>query len=228
MRWVNTAICWAVIVVGISVATAAVSHDNRNPSKCVSHAAGAASHARLSHIQKLQDRSAKRHRLNEARKARLARARLSHLYARKADRRVPKRVSVYSAGAPYQIGGRTYLPKADPNYRAEGKASWYGMSFHGRLTAIGERFDADSLSAAHPTLPLPSYVRVTNLENSRSVVVRLNDRGPYRGNRLIDVSVRAAKLLGFYEQGLAQVRVEYLSRAAHKDSNHRKVALVRP
>ncbi len=109
--------------------------------------------------------------------------------------------------------GKTYEPNRDPNYRAEGKASWYGASFHGRRTANGERFDMDALSAAHPTLPLPSYVRVTNLGNSRSIVVRVNDRGPYRGGRLIDVSLRTAKLLGFYEQGLARVRVEYVSPA---------------
>jgi len=109
--------------------------------------------------------------------------------------------------------GKTYQPKYDPNYRAEGKASWYGGSFHGRPTASGERFDMDAVSAAHPTLPLPSYVRVTNLENRRSIVVRVNDRGPFRDGRLIDLSVRTAKLLGFYEQGLARVRVEYLSPA---------------
>ena len=117
--------------------------------------------------------------------------------------------------------GQTYVPTYDPDYRAEGKASWYGSSFHGRRTANGERFDQEAVSAAHPTLPLPSYVRVTNLENNRSIVVRVNDRGPYRGSRLIDVSVRTAKLLGFYEQGLAKVRVEYLSPASLDGSNDR-------
>jgi rare lipoprotein A len=139
------------------------------------------------------------------------------------------RLSVFKAGAPkrsiatsrgnwrlgerYVMHGKTYVPKYDPNYRVEGKASWYGSSFHGRRTANGERFDMDAVSAAHPTLPLPSYVRVTNLENRRSIIVRVNDRGPFRGGRLIDLSVRTAKLLGFYEQGLAPVRVEYLSPA---------------
>jgi rare lipoprotein A len=110
---------------------------------------------------------------------------------------VPKGGGTYRVGDPYVIAGRTYVPREDSNYRAEGQASWYGADFHGRLTANGEVFDMQTLSGAHPTLPLPSYVRVTNLENRRSVVVRINDRGPYHDSRVIDVSVRAAKLLGF-------------------------------
>ena len=99
------------------------------------------------------------------------------------------------------------------NYRAEGQASWYGGRFHGRRTANDEIFDMYAISGAHRTLPLPSFVRVTNLENGRSLVVRLNDRGPYHGNRLIDLSVGVAKFLGFYDQGLVPVRVEYVGRA---------------
>src|SRR5207344_1660560 len=93
--------------------------------------------------------------------------------------------------------------------------------FHGRLTANGEIFNTFALSAAHPTLPLPSYVRVTNLENRRSVIVRLNDRGPFHDNRLIDVSVKTAKLLGFYEQGLAKVRVDYVGPAELEGSDEK-------
>jgi rare lipoprotein A len=126
---------------------------------------------------------------------------------------VPKGGGNYRVGAPYTVGGRTYVPEENPNYKAEGVASWYGEDFHGRLTANGEVFDMHSMSAAHPTLPLPSYVRVTNISNHKSVIVRVNDRGPYSGNRVIDVSVRAATLLGFYGSGLAPVRVEYVGKA---------------
>ena len=126
---------------------------------------------------------------------------------------VPKGGGAYRVGAPYMVGGRMYVPEDDPHYRAEGLASWYGEDFHGRLTANGEIFDLGGISAAHPTLPLPSYARVTNLSNGRSLVVRVNDRGPYHGERIIDVSMRAAQLLGFYGRGTAWVRVEYVGRA---------------
>ena len=137
---------------------------------------------------------------------------------------IPKGGGNYRVGDPYVIAGRTYIPREDPNYRAEGVASWYGEPFHGRLTANGEKFDMHALSAAHPTLPLPSYARVTNLENNLSLVVRLNDRGPYHENRLIDLSVKAAKLLAFHDQGLTRVRVEYLGRAELEGSDDRKLA----
>ena len=137
---------------------------------------------------------------------------------------VPKGGGVYRVGKPYMVGGREYVPHEDVNYSATGMASWYGDDFHGRYTANGEVFDMNSLSAAHPTLPLPSYVRVTNLENHRSIVVRVNDRGPYVGNRLIDVSVRTAKLLGFYGEGLTKVKVEYVGRAPLEGSDDRKLA----
>jgi rare lipoprotein A len=130
----------------------------------------------------------------------------------------------YRVGEPYVIAGRTYVPREDPHYRAEGIASWYGDWFHGRLTANGERYDMHALSAAHPTLPLPSYVRVTNLENNLSLVVRVNDRGPFYDGRIIDMSVRAAKLLGFYERGLARVHVEYLGPARLEGSDDARLA----
>jgi rare lipoprotein A (peptidoglycan hydrolase) len=116
-------------------------------------------------------------------------------------------------GRPYRIAGRLYTPREDPNYDRTGIASWYGPGFHGRLTANGEVFDQYTLSAAHPTLPLPSYVRVTNLENDRSVMVRVNDRGPFAHDRIIDLSKRAADVLAFRGDGIARVRVEYEGRA---------------
>jgi rare lipoprotein A len=134
---------------------------------------------------------------------------------------IPKGGGYYRVGQPYTIAGRTYVPAEDPHYRAEGVASWYGPDFHGRETANGEFFDMDSLSAAHTTLPLPSYVRVTNLSNGRSVIVRVNDRGPYHSDRVIDVSVRAATALGFYGSGLAPVRVEYVGAAPLEGSDDR-------
>ena len=116
----------------------------------------------------------------------------------------------YKLGEPYQIEHVWYFPSYDANYDRTGIASWYGHPFHGRATANGERYDMNDVTAAHPTLPLPSRVRVTNLENGRQLVVRVNDRGPFIDGRLIDVSRRAAQLLGFYRKGLAEVRVEYL------------------
>jgi rare lipoprotein A len=102
-------------------------------------------------------------------------------------------------------------------------ASWYGDDFHGRLTANGEVFDMASLTAAHPTLPIPSYARVTNLSNGKSLIVRVNDRGPYHGNRLIDVSNKAAELLEFKGNGVARVRVEYVARAPLEGSDDRQL-----
>jgi len=107
-------------------------------------------------------------------------------------------------------------------YSAVGLASWYGPGFHGLRTADGETFDMNSLTAAHRTLPLPCRVRVTNLANHRSIVVRVNDRGPYAGRRVIDVSAKTAKLLGFYRHGLARVKVEYVGRAPLKDALYRR------
>jgi rare lipoprotein A len=136
---------------------------------------------------------------------------------------VPKGGGTYRVGKPYVVAGKTYVPEEDPNYRAEGMASWYGDAFHGRLTANGEVFDMTSLTAAHPTLPLPSYARVTNMANGKSVIVRVNDRGPYHGNRLIDVSNTAAKLLEFRDNGIGRVRVEYVGRAPLEGSDDRQL-----
>jgi rare lipoprotein A len=136
---------------------------------------------------------------------------------------VPKGGGIYRVGKPYTVGGRTYSPEENNRYTAEGTASWYGRDFHGRLTANGEVYDMDAISAAHPTLPIPSYARVTNLNNKRSIVVRVNDRGPYHANRLIDVSARTAKLLGFYDNGTTRVRVDYVGRAAIEGSDDTKL-----
>src|ERR1700736_1042341 len=126
---------------------------------------------------------------------------------------VPKGGGTYRVGKPYTVGGRVYVPEEDTGYREEGLASWYGEDFHGRLTANGEMFDMASLTRPPPTLPMPCYARVTNLSNGKSLIVRVNDRGPYHGNRLIDVSNKAAELLEFKGNGVARVRVEYVARA---------------
>jgi rare lipoprotein A len=126
---------------------------------------------------------------------------------------VPKGGGYYTVGKPYEIGGEWYTPREDANYDRVGSASWYGELFHGRRTANGEIYDMDSLSAAHPTLPLPVYARVTNLNNGRSIVVRINDRGPYARDRIIDLSRRSAELLAFRSHGTATVRVKYLGPA---------------
>jgi rare lipoprotein A len=116
-------------------------------------------------------------------------------------------------GGPYQVNGIWYIPAHEPDYDETGTASWYGNSFNGRPTANGEIFDENVVTVAHPTLPIPSLVEITNLDNGRSIVARVNDRGPFVGNRLVDVSARGAQLLGFKEQGSAQVRVRYIGQA---------------
>ena len=126
---------------------------------------------------------------------------------------VPKGGGYYQLGKPYQVAGEWYTPREDAVYDRVGSASWYGELFHGRRTANGEIYDMDRLSAAHPTLPLPVYARVTNLNNGRSIVVRINDRGPFARDRIIDVSRRSAELLGFRGHGTATVRVKYIGRA---------------
>jgi rare lipoprotein A len=136
---------------------------------------------------------------------------------------VPKGGGTYRIGKPYTVGGRIYVPEEDTSYREEGMASWYGDDFHGRLTANGEVFDMASLTAAHPTLPMPCYARVTNLGNGKSLIVRVNDRGPYHGNRLVDVSNRAAELLEFKGNGVARVRVEYVAQAPLEGSDDRQL-----
>jgi len=118
---------------------------------------------------------------------------------------------LYKVGKPYQVDGIWYYPKEDWSYDETGIASWYGEQFHGRYTANGEVFDLNGLTAAHHTLPLPSIVQVTNLENGRSLTLRVNDRGPFAGARIIDVSHQAAQSLGFERNGTAKVRVRLLS-----------------
>jgi rare lipoprotein A len=116
----------------------------------------------------------------------------------------------YKVGAPYEIDGVWYYPHEDWSYDQTGIASWYGEDFHGKFTANGEIFDLNALTAAHKTLPMPCVVQVTNLENGRSIQLRVNDRGPYVAGRIIDVSRRAAQLLGFEAQGTAKVEVKIL------------------
>lgn len=118
---------------------------------------------------------------------------------------------VYKVGNPYLVDGQWYYPQADYNYDERGVASWYGPNFHGKPTANGETFDMNAVSAAHKTLPLPSVVRVINLENGRSLVVRVNDRGPFARGRIIDLSKRAAELLGFADKGTALVQVRVMA-----------------
>jgi rare lipoprotein A len=136
----------------------------------------------------------------------------------------PKGGGRYHVGNPYKVKGKTYRPKEDPNYAKVGLASWYGRAFHGRKTANGEIYDMGELTAAHPTLPLPSYVRVTNLANDRSVVVRVNDRGPFKKGRIIDVSATAAEMLDFKRAGTTKVKVEYVGRG-RMDGRDRQMLL---
>lgn len=119
----------------------------------------------------------------------------------------------YKVGKPYQVGGVWYVPREQPDYNEVGIASWYGDAFHLKTTANGEIFDMHDLTAAHTTLPLPSIVEVTNLANGRKLRVRVNDRGPFVDNRIIDLSREAARQLGLERQGLARVRVRYVGPA---------------
>lgn len=134
-----------------------------------------------------------------------------------APRVADRGLGTYKVGNPYNIGGVWYYPKEDPFYDETGIASWYGEDFHGKQTANGEMYNMQALTAAHRTLPLPTIVRVTNLENGRSIRLRVNDRGPYARGRIIDVSRRAADLLGFKQNGTARVRVQYEGRGRVAD-----------
>ncbi len=129
---------------------------------------------------------------------------------------------IYKIGKPYQIAGRWYYPKEDYNYSETGIASWYGEDFNGKRTANGERYNMNTLTAAHRTLPLPCIVKVTNLQNGRSVVVRVNDRGPYVKDRIIDLSKHGAQLLGYMGQGTTKVKVEIME----KESKALKAAML--
>ncbi len=127
---------------------------------------------------------------------------------------VPRGGGRYLVGKPYTIAGKVYTPKeVASNASQTGKASWYGAAFHGRRTSNGEVYDMRSVSAAHPTWPLPSYVRVTNTGNGRSIIVRLNDRGPFHSNRIMDVSSRVAEALDFKRMGTADIKVDFIGKA---------------
>ncbi|CEJ12939.1 RlpA-like protein precursor [bacterium YEK0313] len=135
---------------------------------------------------------------------------------------IPRGGGVYRVGRPYTIAGRRYTPYEKREGHSEvGVASWYGRQFHGRLTANGEVYDMNSLSAAHRTMPMPSYARVTNLRNGHSIIVRVNDRGPFHANRVVDLSSRASHLLDFRGHGVARVKVEYVGRAPLEGSDDR-------
>ncbi|MGL4636532.1 MAG: septal ring lytic transglycosylase RlpA family protein [Beijerinckiaceae bacterium] len=136
---------------------------------------------------------------------------------------VPKGGGRDHIGRPYRVAGRTYTPRDNPNYSAVGMSSWYGDAFHGRKTANGEVYDKYAYTAAHPTMPLPSYARVTNQSNGRSIIVRVNDRGPFHGGRIIDVSERVANALEFKHLGTARVKVDYVQRASVSGSDDRKL-----
>ncbi|AWN37321.1 septal ring lytic transglycosylase RlpA family protein [Methylobacterium radiodurans] len=137
---------------------------------------------------------------------------------------IPKGGGRRFSGKPYVVAGRTYVPREDARgYVREGMASWYGAAFHGRQTANGEVFDRHAIVAAHPTLPLPSYARVTNTTNGRSMVVRVNDRGPYHADRVMDVSEEVAQALEFHRKGTTHVRVEYIGKASVAGSDDRKL-----
>lgn len=127
--------------------------------------------------------------------------------------RMPRGGGYEKIGSPYTVKGRRYYPTRTPKAVQTGKASWYGAAFHGRKTANGEVYDMNHLTAAHKTMPLPSYARVTNLANNRSLIVRVNDRGPFSNNRIIDLSKRAAEMLDYTKAGTANVRVEYVGPA---------------
>ena len=135
---------------------------------------------------------------------------------------IKKYGGIYKIGKPYKIGSRWYYPKEDYNYKEEGIASWYGEDFNGKPTANGERYEMNTLTAAHRTLPLPCIVKVTNLQNGRAVVVRVNDRGPYVKDRIIDLSKRGAQILGYLGQGTTRVRVEIMA----KESKALKAAML--
>jgi len=137
---------------------------------------------------------------------------------------IPHGGGQYLVGRPYVVAGRVYVPHVmNRSFSQVGTASWYGDAFHGRRTANGEIYDMNGITAAHPTMPLPSYARVTNLRNGRSIIVRVNDRGPYHPGRVIDVSSRVASLLDFKRFGMAKVRVDYVGPAPLAGSSNREL-----
>ncbi len=153
----------------------------------------------------------------------------SSIYGRASERvvnegePVPRGGGQYLVGRPYTIAGKRYVPQTQPREAQVGMASYYGGAFHGRRTANGEVYDMNSVSAAHPTMPLPSYARVTNMRNGRSIIVRVNDRGPYHSGRVMDVSSRVAEALAFKSVGTAQIKVEYVGKAGLQGSDDNKL-----
>jgi rare lipoprotein A (peptidoglycan hydrolase) len=138
---------------------------------------------------------------------------------------IPRGGGRYQLGTPYRIGGHLFRPREISDYDEIGIASWYGHRFHRRMTANGEWFDMEYFTAAHPTMPLPSYARVINLENGKEMVVRVNDRGPFVGSRLIDLSKKTAEMLEFRVQGTAKVRVQYIGPAPLDDDGRHLAAM---
>ena len=153
----------------------------------------------------------------------------SSIYGRASERvvnegePVPRGGGQYLVGRPYTIAGKRYVPQTQPKEAQVGMASYYGGAFHGRRTANGEVYDMNSVSAAHPTMPLPSYARVTNMRNGRSIIVRVNDRGPYHSGRVMDVSSRVADALAFKSVGTAQIKIEYVGKAGLSGSDDNKL-----
>ncbi len=139
---------------------------------------------------------------------------------------IPEGGGKYHVGKPYQVAGRWFTPKEQPGYDKTGMASWYGEAFHARKTSNGEWFDMNDLTAAHPTLPLPSYAKVTNLDNGRQVIVRINDRGPFVGTRIIDLSKRSSDALGFRHKGKTEVRVQWIADAPLNDKAYKHLAMM--
>ncbi|HEY1735998.1 MAG TPA: septal ring lytic transglycosylase RlpA family protein [Methylovirgula sp.] len=136
---------------------------------------------------------------------------------------IPHGGGFYKVGQPYVVDGKTYYPSNANRYSGVGYASWYGDAFHGRRTANGEIYSRNSISAAHPTMPLPSYARVTNLRNHYSIIVRVNDRGPFARDRVMDVSQRVAELLDFRRSGTTKVKIDYVGQASLAGSDDAKL-----
>ena len=132
------------------------------------------------------------------------------------DEEIKQNIGFYKVGKPYKINGKRYIPKIETDYSERGIASWYGERFHKLKTANGEIYDMNGYTAAHRTLPLPSVVKITNLKNGKSIKVKVNDRGPFRKNRIIDVSKQVAKELGFFHAGTALVQVQYLEKETNQ------------
>ena len=138
---------------------------------------------------------------------------------------IPFGGGIYHVGKPYQVAGRWFTPHEQPGYDKTGQASWYGEAFHRRRTSNGEWFDMNTLTAASATLPLPSYAKVTNLENGRQVIVRVNDRGPFVDTRVMDLSKRAADALGYRQKGLGHVRIQLIGPAPLNDHGQHLMAM---